>query len=282
MRGDTVNRMLAVAVWLLLIVWSAAALAEGPTILKDPAGDDKGPGAYRYPTGAEYKAGSFDMVGFEIEDKGKKVEFRIAMKLRFEDPWDSKAWTPPGNGFSLQFFQIYVDKDHKDGSGHKEGLPGLNIRFKEESRWEKVVLVSPQPSSRIKMEVKMKAKGLAADIIVPTTVSIKGKTVSVSIAKEDLGELAPGWGYQVVVQSNEGYPDGSDLLTRDVNEVAGEHRFGGGSDWDCDPHVIDMLAGAAAGKDDEKQAQYDALKFECAGADTSKAKLAELPMVYPK
>jgi hypothetical protein len=38
------------------------------------------------------------------------------------------------------------------------------------------------------------------------------------------------WGYQVLMQSNEGYPDKKDLLTRKVNEVNGEHRFGGGND----------------------------------------------------
>ena len=43
------------------------------------------------------------------------------------------------------------------------------------------------------------------------------------------------------MQSNEGFPDGKDLLTRKVNEYEGQHRFGGGTDTDCDPHVIDIL-----------------------------------------
>ena len=53
------------------------------------------------------------------------------------------------------------------------------------------------------------------------------------------------------MQSNEGFPDGKDLLTRKVNEYEGQHRFGGGTDGDCDPHVIDILAGNGTGAADE-------------------------------
>ena len=67
------------------------------------------------------------------------------------------------------------------------------------------------------------------------------------------------------MQSNEGYPQKDALLTRAVNENRGEHRFGGGRDDNCDPHVIDIL-----GKD-----QHEVLKaYKC-------GQPAELPMVYP-
>jgi hypothetical protein len=160
-------------------------------------------------------------------------------------------------------------------------LPGINVRFKEESRWEKAVMISPQPVSRLKMELKMKAKAFAKDVLVPKSVRVKGKSLVVTVPKADLGGLSKSWGWQVIVQSNEGYPDGNDVLTRDVNEIEGEHRFGGGSDWDCDPHAIDILAGVARGGDDEKKAQYDALAYKCAGSDLKKATLAEIPMIYP-
>jgi hypothetical protein len=58
----------------------------------------------------------------------------------------------------------------------------------------------------------------------------------------DLGEGDPAtWGYQVIAQSNEGFPAETDLLTRKVNEFEGQHRYGGGTDYDCDPHVMDIL-----------------------------------------
>jgi carbohydrate-binding DOMON domain-containing protein len=267
---------------LALLLVAGSALAFEPIVFEDPTGDDKGPGTYKYPTNAAYKAGSFDLTKVEIKDKGDKVEITVSVKARIEDPWDSKSWSPPGQGFSLQFVQLYVDTDHKAGSGHKDALPGINVRFQEESRWEKVIFFSPQPVSRAKMEVKMKAKDFAKDVIIPKAVRVKGKSLTVTIPKEELGAVDKSWGWQAIVQSNEGYPDGNDVLTRDVNEIEGEHRFGGGNDWDCDPHAIDMLAGEARGKGEEKQAQYDALKYTCAGSDLSKAKLAEVPMIYPK
>ncbi len=58
------------------------------------------------------------------------------------------------------------------------------------------------------------------------------------------GTPTPAWGYQVLMQSNEGFPAKSDLLTRKVNEFEGQHRFGGGTDYDNDPQVIDILRAA--------------------------------------
>jgi len=82
-----------------------------------------------------------------------------------------------------------------------------------------------------------------------------------------LGEGDPAtWGYQVIMQSNEGFPAGTDLLTRKVNEFEGQHRFGGGTDYDCDPHVMDILGDHAW------------LKYEC-NDDGSAKKLAVLEMV---
>jgi len=258
----------------------SAALAFDPLVFEDPKGDDKGAGTYIYPTAAAYKAGSFDIMKVEVAEDGDKVKFTVTFRTQIEDPWDSKTWSPPGQGFSLQFVQIYIDTDHKEGSGHKEALPGMNVRFREESRWEKVVLLSPQPVSRVKMELKSKAKDLAGSAVVPAAVRVKGKSLIATVPKSELGSPEKGWGWQVLVQSNEGYPDGDDVLTRDVNEVEGEHRFGGGSDWDCDPHALDILAGEARGKDDEAPKQYDSLAYKCAGSDRAKATLAEIPMIY--
>jgi hypothetical protein len=99
----------------------------------------------------------------------------------------------------------------------------------------------------------------------------KGKTISATVDKKQLGDGdITTWGYQVIVQSNEGFPDKADLMTRKVNEFEGQHRFGGGNDGDCDPHVIDVLGDA------EQQKQM--LSYEC-GSDGSSKKKATLTMV---
>lgn len=252
-------------IWMLVILLAAQPVLAGDVVLEDPKGDDDGPGTYTYPSNQVYTKGSFDLTKVEIKDKGDKLQIKVHMNAKVEDPWDSRSWPTRGNGFSLQMAFLFVDKDHKKGSGHAEGISGLNVRFKDDARWEKVVIISPQGNTRLKSEINVKAKDLKADIVLPLKVKPSGKKIIATVSKEDLGEPQAGWGYQLVMQSNEGYPKGRDLLTRKVNENRGEHRFGGGRDDDCDPHVIDIL-----GKD-----QHAVLKaYKC-------GQPAELPMVYP-
>lgn len=252
----------------------APAAAAGKLKLEDPKGDDNGPGAYVYPTGAEYKKGSFDLTSFEVKEKGGDIELEITIAAPFEDPWDSAKWPNPGNGFSVQMFQIYVDTDGKKGSGEKEALPGMNAEFAEDARWEKVIFVSPQANKTILAELKQKAPKLASKVILPKKVTARGKAVIATFAKKDLGAAIDKVGWQVLVASNEGYPKGNDILSRKVNEFEGEHRFGGGDDGEVDPHFLDVLAGKAKGADDEKAAQAAMLKF-----DTKAKKKAQLQMV---
>jgi carbohydrate-binding DOMON domain-containing protein len=252
-------------IWSLVFLLAAQPALAGSVVLEDPKGDDNGPGTYTYPTDPVYKKGSFDLTKVEIKDKGDKLQIKVHVKAKVEDPWNSRDWPTRGNGFSLQMAFLFIDKDHKKGSGHAEGLPGLNVGFKDDARWEKVVIISPQGNTRLKSEINTKAKDLKADIVLPIKVKKSGKKIIATVSKKDLGEPQAGWGYQLVMQSNEGYPKGRALLTRAVNENRGEHRFGGGRDDDCDPHVIDIL-----GKD-----QHAVLKaYKC-------GQPAELPMVYP-
>ena len=115
-----------------------------------------------------------------------------------------------------------------------------------------------------------------------TTTRVEGKTLVATVKASDLGSRpVKGWGWQVLMQSNEGYPDKGDLLTRKVNEIGGQHRFGGGSDYNCDPHVIDMIVAPGKGGADEVRMQHTALKYECNASNPEASPLVELPMVYP-
>src|SRR5690606_25842204 len=112
---------------------------------------------------------------------------------------------------------------------------------------EKALVISAQGNTRVQAEVNAKAAAVKNDVVIPTTVRAQGKKIIARFPKSKTGEMTPTWGVQVIAQSNEGFPDKTDLLTRKVNEYGGQHRFGGGSDYDCDPHVMDLLAGKAEG-----------------------------------
>jgi hypothetical protein len=230
-------------------------------VFTDPTGDDNGLGAYATATDAVYTPGSFDLTELKVATKGEKVDFEVTVNSRLEDPWAMKV------GFAVQMVFIFLDTDHAVGSGSTVGLPGLNVGFAPECAWEYVVMLSPQPSTRVRNEVDMKvAADLKARVLVPDRTKGISRTISGSVKLADLGGGDPAtWGYQVVMQSNEGFPDKADLLTRKVNEFEGQHRFGGGTDYDCDPHVMDILD--ACGKTQKEQ-----LAYECNADGTSKAK----------
>jgi carbohydrate-binding DOMON domain-containing protein len=269
--NDRLRTLFVVA--LLALLAAPLATLGGEVSFKDPTGDDDGPGEYVYPTDAAYSRGSFDLTELTVTAKGKNVEFDVDVNSRLEDPWRM------GVGFAVQMIFVFIDTDGQAGSGHTMGLPGLNIEFAPSSAWDKVVILSPQSSSRVKAEVGEKAASMADDIVIPSRTKGTVRTISGSVKLEELGGGDPSsWGYQVVMQSNEGFPAKTDLLTRKVNEFEGQHRFGGGTDYDCDPHVMDILAGKGMGDDSEVAAQHEMLAYEC-NDDGSSKKMATLEMV---
>ncbi|MCP4222303.1 MAG: hypothetical protein GY773_03040, partial [Actinomycetia bacterium] len=189
---------------------------------EDPTGDDNGPGGYVYPTDAVYTKGSFDLTGLSLDVKGKKANVDVSVNANLEDPWGMDV------GFAVQMAFVFIDNAE---GGYTDALPGLNVKFSEEDAWDKVIILSPQTSARVRQECEAKAGAMTDAIIVPSRTTGRGRTITGSLKAEDLGEGDPTtWGYQVVMQSNEGFPADMDLLTRKVNEYEGQHRFGGGTD----------------------------------------------------
>ncbi len=245
------------------LAFGSASTAQA-VVFTDPTGDDKGPGTYTYPTDAVYKPGSFDLTKLSVTKSGDQVEFAVDQNSTLEDPWGM------GVGFSVQMIFIFI----KTGpGGHTEGLPGLNIEFAPGNEWNKVVILSPQKKARVVGEAQTKAPKLLADIVVPNITRGSGRTIKASVPLKELGGdgNVDAWGYQVVMQSNEGFPAAGDLLTRKVNEYEGQHRFGGGNDADCDPHVMDVLDGPGA-------SQKDMLAYTC-GPNGESVKRATLKMI---
>jgi len=238
---------------------------------KDPVGDDRGPGEYTYPTDAVYLPGSFDLTEFKVEEKGKDLEFSVSVNSRLADPWGM------GVGFAVQMVFIFIDTEAD--RGYTDTLPGLNAQFADDSAWNKVVVLSPQQQSRVMAEARVKVADKLADVVVPRRTTGRGKTISARVPKAEIGAGdISGWGYQVVMQSNEGFPDRADFLTRKVNEYEGQHRFGGGDDGDCDPHVMDVLAGSGTGAAEEVALQHEMLAYEC-GPGGESVRRATLRMV---
>jgi len=253
----------------LLAAAVAVAIVSGPVVaapvtFNDPTGDDKGPGNYTYPTDTVYKAGSFDLTKLSVTKSGSNADFAVDVNSSLEDPWGM------GTGFAVQMVFIFI----KTGpGGHAATPPGVNAKFAEGHEWNKLVVLSPQRKARVATEATTKTGALAKDIVVPNITRGSGRTIRGAVPLAELGGdgNVEAWGYQVVMQSNEGFPSGNDFLTRKVNEYEGQHRWGGGHDGDCDPHVMDVLDGPDA-------RQADMLAYEC-GPDGKSVKMATLKMI---
>ena len=251
---------------LAILVLAAVGLLAGSALaakitIKDPRGDDYGPGDYVYPTDAVYTPGSFDLLEFTFEDKGKEWQIDCTVAARLEDPWRM------GSGFSVQMVFVFIDNAP---GGHTATPPGLNVLMHDDTAWDKCVILSPQPMARVQQEVEAKAGAMAKDIVTPTRVRGARSTITARVPKDAIGAGDPStWKFQVFMQSNEGFPDAGDLLTRKVNEFEGQHRFGGGTDFDCDPHAIDILGDHAQ------------LKAYVCNDDGTTEKLAVVKMVSP-
>ncbi len=141
--------------------------------------------------------------------------------------------------------------------------------------------MSPQPISRVKTEVKMKAGDMEKDTIVPLSVTPHGKSFTAIIQKSDLGaDVSEDWGFQVLLTSNEGFPEANSILVRKLNEYEGQHRFGGGSDYDGDPNFMDILVPPGKGGSDEIDLQHKIMSAWVSGEDPAQYVYVKLPMVY--
>jgi carbohydrate-binding DOMON domain-containing protein len=151
----------------------------------------------------------------------------------------------------------------KPTPGITQGLPGLNVQFAPEQAWDRCVILAPDPE-RLRQEIDAKVPAALRSALVPARAKGSGHTISASFPRQALGPGDPkNWGFQVVVASYDPYPSRDSLLVRRVDKTESQFRFGGGTDTDCDPNVLDLLAGTAAGQDGEAELQHQMLQFDC-------------------
>ncbi|MGE5587080.1 MAG: glucodextranase DOMON-like domain-containing protein [Clostridia bacterium] len=213
---------------------SLTALAEPVVVLDmdDPVGDDHGPGTYGYPTHKAFVPGLFDLTHFKVSHDPEYVYFDATFK-EITNPWNAPE------GFSHQLINIYIDTT--PGAGRTDTLrKGALVAFDRRYGWDLFIKAVGWGGCRVftakdESEARGIADGLSASVLAD------GKTVRVAVPKAVIGEPSRRWGYYVLVGSQDAF--GEDDF-RPVMEKAGPWVFGGGSDLEVDPNVIDMLAPA--------------------------------------
>jgi carbohydrate-binding DOMON domain-containing protein len=224
------------------VATTSSASSSGTVIFEmaDKVGDDNGPGVYTYPTDRVFKPGSFDLTNFKLTDAGSTYDFEFTIPIDFKNDWKNAG------GWDVQMFDVYMNL----GTGtHEVTVSGRNVKIAE--KWDVALVVGPAKGDRMRKEIDDKNTDVADDVsdfediadnvYIPDAIAIAGNKLTAKIDKAKIGDLSKMTGIQVFVLSSEGYPTKIDTYNRVVNEFSAQWRFGGGSDYDGDPNVIDIL-----------------------------------------
>jgi hypothetical protein len=243
---------------LLFAALLGCATGGGVTI-PDVAGDDHGPGSFRYPSHPAFPAGSFDLSRVTIRRERSDWVFEVEFASRIET---AQVFLTHDERASLwpQTVDIYLSFAGEDGA-HREALPGRKVRFAAGHEWSRAVVLSPLP--RLLKETLEKTVPEAPDVFVPQRVELSGKRLKARVPARFLGEgeirrlmvLVSGTrffrSFEALDRLRDRFaPDG---LCMPVEAAPGECRlddpqgqgchFSGCSPCGGHPQVIDLLAG---------------------------------------
>ena len=214
-------------------------------VFEDETGDNDGPGSYTLPTADAFYDGVCDVAQMDVHESRSRVQFSFTMAEPVQNPWGLPR------GFSHEFFQVYVrDPDAgTDTASTTNGRDGLTASFADPYHYR--ILVNGENEKQVE----------AADGTVVTSdvnVAVDGDTIAFDLPKDAIGgsvgdtELAP------LVCAYDGYGTGH---LRDVAATKGDYTFGGGSDDQIEPRVVDLIT-------PEGTTQSDALSYSASSTAT--------------
>lgn len=213
--------------------------------MKDPVGDDNGPGTYKYPMRPIFdpKHKLFDLTQFSVSMDEANYYFDLNLAL-INNPWGAPE------GFSQPIIQVYLDT--KSGGKTEPLREGAYVNFAADHGWEYLIKVVGWNNTAVfQYTDHPNSKGKRDKIKVHVQPDMH--TIRVAVPQEYFQEDPETWSYYVLVGSQDGLgPDNY----RVVMERATEWQFGGGSDTNYDPNVIDLLAPPEGKYAQSKQLSY--------------------------
>jgi len=197
----------------------------------DPENDDHGPGTYTYPSDGVFAPGVFDLTQLIVGSDDEDVIFRITIDGPINNHWGSP------NGLSAQTLDLYIDVDGPS-NGERLLLPGRNAALTPEFAWDYVAWVEGWTPGIYRAG----AEGpVEVDAELGVTTQPGQRRVTVTIPRSLLPGDPESWSVAVVMLGQEGYPAAGVWRVRDVNPIAEQWRFGGGTLDVNHTRIIDFL-----------------------------------------
>jgi carbohydrate-binding DOMON domain-containing protein len=222
--------------------------------IKDPEGDDHGPGTYTYPTDSVFKPGVFDLLEFKLIEQTDSYVMQFRFKNLGGNPWNGP------NGFSLQIIEVYLDFK-KGGNTSPIKMfpdgPGSNVNPDPKHPWDVAFRIAGWDYGNL----IVLANGTVYQGEMQISADPASNTIIVKVPKMylNISDDYGLWG-DVIVGSQDGYgPD----KWRNV-AVKAEQWKGGGADPQAvinnvAPRVYDELVPAGFKPTQEQQLKsYDA------------------------
>ncbi|MCK8824861.1 glucodextranase DOMON-like domain-containing protein [Fuchsiella alkaliacetigena] len=219
-----------VKLMIILLIISPGLRAEDYLFqMRDAQGDDYGPGTYVYPTSEQFAPfeGLFDLLEFRVKEAGSNYLFKIEF-AKITNPWQAKY------GFSHQLVQIYIDND--SGGSTQVFKPGANVEFDPDAPWNKLVKINGWQVEVFDYQDDPQAE-FEDNTATTARVLDDQRTIEVKVPQELIGDLKSAQ-YYVLVGALDGFSHDN---FRPVVEEVEEWKFGGGTDTDYNPNVIDIL-----------------------------------------
>jgi carbohydrate-binding DOMON domain-containing protein len=207
-----------------LVVFGCAASASAAVLATwaDPSGDDKGGGAYTYPTNAAFgKGGEADILSFSIEKTNGDLIFVFKMR-DLVDPW--------GVGNRLTMVAVAIDTEE---GGDAELRRNANVLLERPSEYQvfaagETVEVIDKSAERV-------------DIGATVKTDIAHGTIAISVPIARIDGAASDWRFTPAAGLQDDYGAGGLGDFREVKAKAEEWRGGGGHDLAIDPNVYDIV-----------------------------------------
>jgi len=223
-------------------------LGEGVSVLvvKDPVGDDFGPGTYTYPTDGVFKESAFDANLFTVRYDTEDLILTFGFVGPIENPWGSSL------DLSVQTMDVYIDIDPGSGTGARMLLPGRNAALLEGSGWDIAVWTEGWTSQVVQIDPETLAPKnyTEASSAMKIIVDPVQNTVVIRVPLSFLDESDPSeWAYTAIVLGQEGYPAVGVWRVRDVAKTSSQYLFGGGPSDVNHTRIIDLILAEDAQKD---------------------------------
>jgi hypothetical protein len=200
---------------------------DGSTLRwRDAANDDRGPGDYFYPTGAQFPTGAWDLLSFEVRPRNESVTFVFSFTA-LPNPGQAPA------GFSFPLVDLYIDINHSVGAGSQEFLPGRPGMAEALDAWEYALSIDGWGARFYQHVPRRGAQSIASF----SAKKISGRSFSVTVPRRYFRGDPDAWGYAVVVMGRSS--TGTDPLP--VGVEPGSAQFGGAVPDHVAPPYIDLL-----------------------------------------